>query len=199
MKRIVDEEKRKVFLMEREGYSAKFTLLDMGEYVGYERRNWYDDVHEYWETMNIDIISENPEKNLKSEFLIDSNGRFQRLIISDTKGNRRIILAVHPNPGVKEEDYEFYYGKGIHKEDNNWLQEYYVEGTMFEMPFGKEYYYDKNKGKFIDDDGEEAQNSILADKDLGKVFRSAAYDVAGKYNKALMEKENPEKIDDVEL
>lgn len=194
MKNILNEENKKTFLMERGNYNVQFTLLNMGNYVGHKNRQWYESAKPHWETMLVDIISQDPSKCLTGEFLIDSNGDFQRLLISDNNGNKRIILSVKPHYGVKEEDYEYYYGKGIHKEQNSWIQEMYVEKVPGEL-LDKSYYYDQTTGKFIDDNGNEAPGTVLTKKQLGNLFRNSARCVSENF----AARETEEEINDIEF
>ena len=195
MKKIVDEKNKKVFSMQKDNYTVNFTLLDMGEYVGYQNREWYDNVYPYWETMFIEVVAQNPDKNLSSEFLIDSYGKFQRLIISDCHGNKRVIRPITPHYGIIEEDYEFYYGKGIHKQQNQFMQEIYVEETPGELFKSKEYYFDKNTNKFIDKNGNEAPKSILTNLDIGNLFIDAAKNITNQFKS----KENADELHDIDF
>ena len=181
MKKIIDDKSRKVFLMERQGYKVEFTLLDMGIYVGHKQRAWYETPRQYWETMCIDVISQDPSKSISSEFLIDSYGKFQRLLISDKQGNKRIILPITPHYGIKEEDFERMYGKGIHKVGNSYIQEYYSVYNPDDIFDGTNYYFDSNTNSFIDDDGNKAPDGILTNLEIGNVLRKAAQEVSTKF------------------
>ena len=189
MKKILDKENKKEFLMEKDNYSVKFTVLNMGEFVGHKSRQWYESAKACWETMFINIVSQDPKKCLSGEFLIDSNGDFQRLLISDNSGNKRVILSIKPHYGIKEEEYEFYYGKGIHKEQNSWIQEMYVEAL------GKSYYYDQSTGKYVDDAGNEAPETILTNKQLGNLFMRSGKNVS----KQFIDRKDAEELDDIEF
>ncbi len=195
MKKIVDEKNKKIFSMARNGYSVLFTLLDMGEYVGHKSRQWYEKASPFWETMMIDVLSEDPNKKLSSEFLIDSNGDFQRLIITDMKGYKRVILPLRPHYGIKEEDYEFYYGKGIRRDNNSFVRDIFVDENFDNIFESNNYYFDNSSKKFIDDNGNEAPKSILTNIDIGNVFRDAARSISNQFNL----KNYPEELADIEF
>lgn len=163
-----------------------FTALDMQNFIGHEVREPYRNQNStpYWETMFVEITSEDPSKCLSGEFLIDSSGTFQRLIISDNEGNKRVILQEKLNKMIPEEEYENYFGKGTHKQGNELLKELYVEKTPGNE-IGKTYYYDESTGKFIDEDGIEAPDSILTEKEIGNIIRESA----NKISKGLRDRE----------
>lgn len=168
--------------MVRPGYTVKFTLLDMGDYVGHKKRPWFAEPKSHWKTMFIDVISEDTNKNLNAEFLIDSDGNFQRLLIADEKGNKRIVLLVRPQLSINEKDYEFYYGKGIYPEQVSYVQEIYIDNSLENISQSKNYLLDKKLNKFLDDDGNEPPKSILTNINLGNLFRKAADNITTQFN-----------------
>ena len=193
MKIIADNKDEKVLSMEKNGYTVNFTLLDMGIYVGHMNREWYEDASPYWETMFIEVKSEDPSKCLKAEILINSNGGFQRLIISDNNGNTRVINSLG---FCYYEDHRLR-SRGNHSANHReLLNEMYVEKVPGDVSdIGKAYYYDEKSGKFIDDTGIEAPDSILTNKEIGDLFRSAATSLS----KQFRSKESVAEITDVDF
>ena len=201
MKKILDEKTKKEFLMERNGYSVKYTIMNMGDYVGHKYRQWYEDTPEYWETMFITVESEDPLKCLSGEFSIDSNGSFLNLIIKDKDDNKRVISAMQGMFGASEEDYEFYYGKGIHIKNGEVIRDVYIEKDQNEdsiINLGKEYYYDEERKEFVDEEGNVATKSILTNPELGNLFRTAALQVSRNFKSRDKSKEL-DQLDDVEI
>lgn len=194
MIQVLDEKSKKEFLMKKANFEVKFTLLDMGEFVGYRSREWWDTVKPYWETMFVEVTSQDPNKCLRGEFLIDSDGSFQKLLISDKNGNARIIFSIQPLYGRKKQDYEFYYGKGIHKQGDSWFRELFVEKSS-EDGLGKEYYYDQSTDKFIDSEGCEAPKTMLTNRDLGNLFISSAANISRQFR----DRKDARELDDVEF
>ena len=188
MERCTDEAKKKEFLMKKEGYNVRFTLLDMGSYVGHQHRQWYQKATPHWETMGISVDTEDTSKSLDSEFLIDSNGGFQRLIIEDKNGNKRILLKAREH--IDEE--------GVHKLQNLLVQEMYVEAVPDQL-LGKTYYFEEETGKFIDEHGNVAEESILTRQNLGELFMDAGKTVSHSFNKTLREQKDVTKLDDIDF
>ena len=193
MKRVLDEKRKKVFVMKKSGYEVHFTLLDMGSYVGHKDRPWFKKASPYWETMFINIKAENPARSLDCEFLINSDGEFQSLAIADHQGHKRHIIQL-PHFNLTQEEYEQLYGKGIHNEGGSFIQEILVDENSGKYNESTQYYFDDSTQKFLDLEGNEAPPCSLTNLNLGKTIRKAARKVKAQF----ITRNNPEIIEELE-
>lgn len=173
-------DKKKVYTMQKDTYSVDFTLLDMGSYVGSKGYSWYSKKPESWYTMNINVKAQNPKKSMECEFLIDEFGKDMRAIATDANGIRRIRMYYKDAPNRDKSEIEFLRGKGISKHKGKWVQD--LISIPGENDFSREnYYYDEESGKFINEDGQEAPKSIVANYGLMEVLEDARSQVTEKF------------------
>ncbi len=86
MELLVDNKDKKVFIDDDKYY----TMLDMGVYVGYRLRLWYENNPVIWKLMLLDEVSKNGQyKHI--EALIDDKGDYSRLLV-EINNVKRVIL-----------------------------------------------------------------------------------------------------------
>lgn len=78
--------------------TESFTFVDMGNYVGHQSREWYEESPSCWRLMFFDEKKE--DFPIHIEALVDSAGYYSRIMIC--QGNSRRILLINGN--VIDED-----------------------------------------------------------------------------------------------
>jgi hypothetical protein len=66
----------------------KFTFMNMGDYVGHDSREWYEEAPAFYKLMMYDEIHDNDK--LHVEALVDTLGNYQRILV-DTGTERRSL------------------------------------------------------------------------------------------------------------
>jgi hypothetical protein len=196
-----EDKNKAVYEMQQEdGTNITFTLLNMGEYVGYNSRDWYEEAPECWETMFIDVDSEEPKKKMHCEFLIDSTGSLMRSILIDGQKIQRTRIYYTDSPNCTKEDEKRCRGEGISKINNQWVQDTIIKGDILE-PGYESYYYDDETGKFLDEydtSRELPHETLLSDYGIVDKFTEMRKLVAKEFSKSRNQKEKPNNIPDVE-
>ena len=79
--RIIEQEKKKALLQDEiDNKKYNITILDMGNYIGYNSRPWYVTPKPKWKVMSMDATS--PEKDgFHYESLVDVYGDITRVIL----------------------------------------------------------------------------------------------------------------------
>ena len=197
--KIIKKDKKSIELVgkEKHGTSYKLVLLDMGDYIGFRDRCWYDNVPVIWTPVNFymdfDEKSGLEDYSFQSEMLYDDKGKLMRMLISHRNGLMRCCQFYHmniPPENASEEDIakrttymEKLYGEGFSLErgfgGRFWCQQYITESKD---SFYKEkpIYYYKN-GQFISEDGKVLENPADL-KDLPVVVKDISEKVAYKIN-----------------
>jgi len=190
-----EEDKRYEYEIEREGYSVKFTILNMGDYVGHKSRQWYEEAPDFWKTMFIDICSQEPKKNMEVEFLIDDKGDMLSVTLTDGNGVRRTRQYYNDSPNNTREREEALRGKGVSKVNGRWVQDIiYIPNVQdgdddnIRLFYGQDsitYYYEEEKGCFVDENGEEIEAMPISDYELPEVLINAGQQVVDKVQSEL--------------
>lgn len=85
MELIVNEEKRKIYQQDNKFY----TLLDMGNHVGYKSRRLFEEAEAYWVLMHY----EDRDNNIKIVSLVSEEGLYMRFLME--KNNVRRCIHLH--------------------------------------------------------------------------------------------------------
>lgn len=99
MEFIKDDEKEKILIDKNDDFVKKYVFINMGDYVGYKTRKWYDDAPDCFRLMFCDQFQGNKIVS-HIEALVDDLGEYSRILI-DKDGFRRVILI---NNGMILED-----------------------------------------------------------------------------------------------
>ena len=86
MELVVENEKRKIYREDGKFY----TMLNMGDYVGYRNREWYQKPNDAWYLMIYDEIKDD-KKIAHMDALVDSSGYYSRLCL-EQNGERKIMF-----------------------------------------------------------------------------------------------------------
>ena len=84
MELLKEEKDKKVYI---EGNKI-YTILNVGNYVGYKYREWYEQAKEVWRLIFLD--EKQDDKIIHMEALIDDLGNYTRFLVDD-KTSRRIV------------------------------------------------------------------------------------------------------------
>lgn len=86
--KVLEKGKTKAVLEEQVGGEKyTYTLVDMGGYVGYSRRPWYENPKPFWMVTSIDM--DNGERKLHYEALPDADGELMQVRLRDGNNNVR--------------------------------------------------------------------------------------------------------------
>lgn len=196
MRLVSSSKDNKQYALDKENYSINFTLMDMGTYIGHRYRQWYETAPEIWKAMGIDIESKDPSKSIHSEFLVDDKGDLLRALIIDSNGIKRARQYYNDPLSRSKEDEEFYRGKGVSKVNGRWVQDSIIVPGNNPLGIGKSYYYDEETGKFIDENGQEAPESVVSNFELPELLATAGKQVSEKFTQLRGKTENvPDEID----
>ena len=194
MKLIDNLDKIKTYLLEKETYSVKFKIKNMGSYV--QHTSWGTKKPDAWHTTEIDVDSKNPSRSVQCKFEIDEFGKDFKATATDANGVRRIRMYYKDSPSKDKEEIELLRGKGISKNRNGkWVQD--VIALPGSNDFDRNnYYYDETTGKFVNADGQEAPKSIVANFGLMEVMEDARNQVSQKFRGTNTANKTPEELED---
>lgn len=196
MRLVSSSDDNKQYALDKENYSMKFTLIDMGNYIGYRHRQWWQTPAEIWKTMEIDIESKDSEKSIHSEYLVDDNGRMLRALMTDSNGLRRVRSYYNDSSYNSKEEEERLRGKGMVKVDGRWVQDSIILPGDNPLGLGESYDYDETTGKFINVNGKEVPKTILSKFELVDLLIASGKQVSDKFVEIKEKNKNvPEEID----
>ncbi len=91
MELVTEDENRKIFREDGKFY----TMINMGSYVGHQRREWWETPQDAWFLMMYDIVV-NDKKAVRMDALVDSLGTYSRIGV-EQNGERQYIFLRNGN------------------------------------------------------------------------------------------------------
>ena len=83
--------KKKIFVDKDGNFVKKYIFVNMGDYVGYASRQWYDSVPDCFRLMFCDRF-QNDKIVMHIEALVDSSDEYSRIMVDKYDCFRRVIL-----------------------------------------------------------------------------------------------------------
>ena len=161
------------YTMEKDNKTVVFTIIDMGEYIGYKTRNFSDPIPKLWTTMYIDIIGKNKPDKISGTFLVDSNGSLIQLSLKNQDNIQR-VCNIFPYDYKSYAEEQKLRGKSIIKVDDCWAVDSIIVPNVNNQNkyfnFGHMYIYDRESKKYKDDDGMPLAPNNLTDEKLVQIF-----------------------------
>lgn len=196
MRLVSNSDDNKKYALDKKDYTVLFTLIDMGIYIGHKTREWWMQAPEIWKAMEIDVETNNPDKNIHTEFLVDDHGEMLRTLIKDSKGIKRIRIYNNDSPYNTKNEEEHLRGKGMIKVNGRWTQDVIVVPTEDVSGTGEWFYYDEESRRFVNEEGREAPQTIVSQFELPELLVTAGKQVADRFTCLRNEmKRIPEEID----
>lgn len=135
--------------------NESFTFVDMGNYVGYQSRQWYEEAPNCWRLMFYDEKKE--DSPIHIEALVDSTGCYSRIMVC--QGNNKRVLLLNGN--VVDEDMIF----EMDKENSIFPKKTYIafEDAYREKKHPDVQAYLSQEHQFISSTGEAYTGNISSD------------------------------------
>ena len=89
MELVTENEQRKIFRDEETG--KFYTMINMGEYVGYRNRDFWQNPNDAWFLMIYDEIK-NDKKISHMDALIDQSGNYTRIVLEQNSERKTMFL-----------------------------------------------------------------------------------------------------------
>lgn len=131
-----------------ENENESFTFINMGNYVGYQSRNWYDEAPDCWKLMQYE--EKNTNNQIKIEALVDTDGDYMKITVSQNNLKRilqlngkfvdeDIIIETNPNELMIPKKSYIAFEDNYKEKQHPSLETYLSEKQQFTSKTGETY------------------------------------------------------------